>query len=74
MCAFLFYVLNIEQEIFAFANQVPARGGDLGVGQHTMQFLFDALDIEKEVHYISVFYNIFFAFDADFACIAASFL
>ena len=70
--AFLFnaYTLNIFSPQ---ANQVPARGGDLGVG-HILCISVQCLHIEQEMHYIAVFNDVLLTLDADFSCIAASLL
>ena len=44
--------------------------GSLGVGSLDVLFLDGLLNVEAEVHDVSVLYHIFFSFDAEFAVVS----
>jgi len=47
---------------------------DNGGSSENYAFLVQCLNIEQEMHYVAIFYDVLFAFDADFACIATRLL
>ena len=67
--------LDIEQNFLRPGELSPClRRGFRGGSEYVVYFLFNALNIEQEMHYIAIFNDILLALDANLSSIATRLL